>query len=218
MDKPDLFDIVILGGGRGSRFGGCDKGLLLLAGKPLIEHTIDRLRPTNNSLIISANRNLAFYQRYTSLVVSDSYGEYCGPLAGILAAQSHLRHEHTLIAPCDMPFLPVDIVHRLRPVLQASKQQICCVAHNQGIEPLVCMISNEVIGSLVTYLDSGQRSVLGWLKRQGFVTADYATQSKEFVNINSATQLAEAEKVLDRHPPRSADSKDLFLAPGFQQK
>ncbi|WP_253272426.1 NTP transferase domain-containing protein, partial [Chromobacterium subtsugae] len=49
---------LILAGGQGMRMGGQDKGWLELAGAPLIELTLARLRPqlANGELLISANR------------------------------------------------------------------------------------------------------------------------------------------------------------------
>ena len=48
---------VILAGGKARRMGGCDKGLQLLHGKPLIARVIERLRPQVGEIAINANRN-----------------------------------------------------------------------------------------------------------------------------------------------------------------
>ena len=67
---------VILAGGRGSRLGGVDKGLVPLHGRPLIEHVIDALRPQVGALLISANRNHDIYASYGYPVVADVMGDY----------------------------------------------------------------------------------------------------------------------------------------------
>lgn len=41
-----------------------DKGLLLLAGEPLIAHSIRWLQPQVAELLISANRHLDIYQQF----------------------------------------------------------------------------------------------------------------------------------------------------------
>lgn len=52
--------------------GGQDKGLLPLAGEPLIVHSIRRLQPQVAELLISANRNLAIYQTFGHRVIGDA--------------------------------------------------------------------------------------------------------------------------------------------------
>ncbi|HDO34129.1 MAG TPA: molybdenum cofactor guanylyltransferase MobA, partial [Chromatiales bacterium] len=63
---------LILAGGRARRMGGRDKGLIPLAGRPLVEHVLSALRPQVATLLISANRNLARYRRCGVPVLPDS--------------------------------------------------------------------------------------------------------------------------------------------------
>ena len=53
---------VVLAGGRATRMGGVDKGLQLLNGRPLWRHVADSLEPQVGRLVISANRNLEYWQ------------------------------------------------------------------------------------------------------------------------------------------------------------
>ena len=46
---------LVLDGGLGRRMGGADKGFVTLAGRPMLAHAIERLRPQCESLAISAN-------------------------------------------------------------------------------------------------------------------------------------------------------------------
>ena len=55
---------VILAGGRGSRLGGQDKGLLDWNGKPLVETLIDQLQKQRLDIVINANRNQDRYCAY----------------------------------------------------------------------------------------------------------------------------------------------------------
>ena len=48
------------------------KGLVELAGRPLVEHVLDALRPQVGTLVISANRHLDRYAAYGHQVVSDT--------------------------------------------------------------------------------------------------------------------------------------------------
>ena len=46
---------VILAGGQASRMGGGDKSLLPLAGKRVIDHVLERLRPQVAAMALNAN-------------------------------------------------------------------------------------------------------------------------------------------------------------------
>ena len=46
---------VILAGGLSRRMGGGDKGLRILAGRPILDHVIDRARPQVGPLVLNAN-------------------------------------------------------------------------------------------------------------------------------------------------------------------
>lgn len=62
---------VILAGGRATRMGGEDKGLVSIGGIALYQHVLARLRPQVASVAISANRNQARYQASGLPVIGD---------------------------------------------------------------------------------------------------------------------------------------------------
>ena len=55
---------VILAGGQGKRMGNQDKGLVMLANRPLIAHVISAFSPQVDSISISANQNISDYQNF----------------------------------------------------------------------------------------------------------------------------------------------------------
>ena len=73
--------------------GGKDKGLLKVAGKPLIEHVIAGLQPQVGSLIINTNRNLDSYKTYGIPMVVDSISGYHGPLIGMASCMCVVARE-----------------------------------------------------------------------------------------------------------------------------
>uniref|UniRef100_UPI0013A58EA9 NTP transferase domain-containing protein n=1 Tax=Aeromonas caviae TaxID=648 RepID=UPI0013A58EA9 len=78
---------VILAGGRATRMGGDDKGWVPLAGTPLIQHVLTRLRPQVDEVLINANRSQARY-RQLAPVIGDAQADFQGPLAGMLAGRA----------------------------------------------------------------------------------------------------------------------------------
>jgi len=104
---------LILAGGQARRMSGEDKGLVDLAGRPMVERVIEALRPQVGSLLLSANRNLDRYAAYGYPVVADELDGFQGPLAGVLSALRSVATEFMVAVPCDAPCLPPDLVQRL---------------------------------------------------------------------------------------------------------
>ncbi len=76
---------VVLAGGQSRRMGGGDKGLLELAGKPMLGHVIDRLAPQVGRMAINANGEPSRFAAFGLPVVADTVAGFVGPLAGVLA-------------------------------------------------------------------------------------------------------------------------------------
>jgi len=82
---------ILLAGGKSSRMCGGDKFLLPLAGRPILAHVIERLKPQVAELIISANGDPARFSAFGLPVVEDRLDFYAGPLAGIFAGLEWAR-------------------------------------------------------------------------------------------------------------------------------
>ena len=76
---------VILAGGLSTRMGGGDKPFLPLAGRPVLAHVIERLRPQADRLVINANGDPARFAAFGLPVIPDTVPGHPGPLGGILA-------------------------------------------------------------------------------------------------------------------------------------
>ena len=98
-----MISAVILAGGRGSRMGGINKGLVTLLGRPMIGHVIDRLSAQVASIIISANQDQQTYRAFGYPVIADVLPGSQGPLAGIYAAMTIMKTDWLACAPCDTP-------------------------------------------------------------------------------------------------------------------
>ncbi|MDH4189882.1 MAG: molybdenum cofactor guanylyltransferase, partial [Betaproteobacteria bacterium] len=108
---------IVLAGGQGRRMGGVDKGLQPLRGKPLVQWVIERLAPQVDEILVNANQNVEAYAGFGHPVVADDLGDFAGPLAGLHAGLKAARHALAVTVPCDSPFLPLDLVARLRDAL-----------------------------------------------------------------------------------------------------
>ncbi|HEY0295065.1 MAG TPA: molybdenum cofactor guanylyltransferase MobA [Bordetella sp.] len=184
---------LILAGGRGSRLREADKGWLMLAGLPLVDHVAQRLAPQVDTLLISANRNPERYAQYGQVLADDPlFGAWSGPLAGVAAGLRAWSGPWLVVAPCDTPFLPRDMAARLIDAAQARGAPLA-VARAAGRRHSVCMaLRTSLADDLRDYLQGGDRKVEHWQTRVGGVEADFDDAPHAFFNINTPEDLAAA--------------------------
>ena len=180
---------VILAGGKGTRIGG-NKGLQLLHGKALIDWVLDAIRPQSKEILINANTNKSEYATRGYHIIADHSPEHAGPLAGLQAALHSAQHEWVVCVPCDTPFLPGNLITRLRSAITPTTEAVVAIADGQR-QPIIALYRKSVLPKLDAYLDSGARKVGDWLNtlRVNEVVFD---DTAAFANINSLEELAMA--------------------------
>ncbi|WP_308495379.1 molybdopterin molybdotransferase MoeA [Duganella aceris] len=198
---------LILAGGRGTRMGRVDKGLQPFQGATLAAHVLRRLAPQAAAVVVNANRNLPQYQALAGVaaVVPDAMGGYEGPLAGLQTGLQHCATELLLTAPCDSPFLPLDLAERLYAAMQAegadlavavtmeSDEQDPAAAPYRQPHPVFSLLKADVLPQLDAYLATGARRMEGFFKtlRMAEVLFDDADA---FRNINTLQELQRHER------------------------
>lgn len=157
---------LILAGGAGRRMQNRDKGLIPWQGEPLVAHAARNLRPLVSRLLISCNRNLDHYCSFADDVIADDRGGYQGPLAGLEAASGQVSTPLLLVSPCDMPGVSPAVLARLRDALAEGRERELDAVYlsSGGREHYLCLaVRRAALAGLTAYLDSGGRSVRGWL-------------------------------------------------------
>lgn len=184
--------IVILAGGEGSRMGG-GKPLRKLGGRTLIQRALDRARGWSDDVRI-ALRSLEQAPAVDALVLMDD-PDVWGPLAGLASAFRAAREagrSHLLTLPCDMPFLPDDLVERLEREIGG---QLAALAMSDGqLHPVCGLWSVKAGEALGAYRAAGRRSLKGLAETVEFVAVEWPAGT--FPNINTPAELAEAERQL----------------------
>ena len=187
---------VILSGGRATRMGGVDKGLIPLQNQPLIQHVINRLQPQVDEILINANREIAQYEPFGFKVLQDENQNFAGPLAGMVLGLKHAKHDLVLSVPCDSPLLPLDLVARLHNGMLESRADIAVASSDGNAHPVFCLMKKSVLPSLIAFLDAGERKVSAWQKSQKYVEVDFTDCADAFVNLNTPQDLADLEQKL----------------------
>ncbi|MDS4022580.1 MAG: molybdenum cofactor guanylyltransferase MobA [Candidatus Competibacter sp.] len=185
---------VILAGGRAERMGGRDKGLLPLAGEPLIAHGIRWLRPQVMELLISANRNLEEYRGFGCRVVPDAEAErFRGPLAGVLAALRAATTPYVLTAPCDAPLPPPDYARRMLAALDRAGATTAVACAEGCWQPVFVLLPVGLADDLATWLAAGKSGAGDWLRRHQPARVEFPDWPELVRNVNTADDLARLE-------------------------
>ena len=182
---------LILAGGAGLRMGGADKGLLPWRDLPMAAHVAHRLRPQVARLLISCNRNRDYYATLGDATVIDSRRDFQGPLAGLEAVIPQATSTFLIIAPCDTPLLPLDLVERLLDPLLAAADGSTAIsyAHDGERSQYLCAaIRTGILPSLPIFLDEGHRAVRHWYARHRCAVVDFSDQADCFANVNHPDQ------------------------------
>ena len=179
-----------MAGGKGSRLGGQDKGLVSYQEKPLIQHVLDKITPQVGQIIINANRNQDEYAKFDYPVISDELSDFQGPLAGFLTGMRTSNTDYILTLPCDGPDLPDDLVSRLITALdEGEKGDSIVVAHDgERLQPVHALIPTTLIASLEGFLANGDRKIDLWYADNNMTTADFSDKPEVFFNINTEEQ------------------------------
>lgn len=198
---------LILAGGQSRRMGGGDKGLLDLGGRPMLQHVIGRLAPQVGRVVINANGDPARFAAFGLPVVADTISGFVGPLAGILAGlrwsqENAPEATHVASVSADAPFLPLDLVARLRSRLAdegaVTGAKIALAASGDEVHPVIGLWPVALADDLEAALGAGVRKVLAWTDRHGtlpvtfpFLAVD-GRQIDPFFNANTPEDLDEA--------------------------
>jgi molybdenum cofactor guanylyltransferase len=143
---------AVLHGGQSRRYGS-DKAQALLAGKPLIQHVIERIGPQVSRVVICGGP-----AHPTLLTLPDQPEAGLGPLAGLLAALDYgaaRRFSAVLSAPCDTPLLPQNLAARLSPGPSYART-------NDQDHPVLGLWPIRLAPALRAYLTSGERKAMTW--------------------------------------------------------
>ncbi len=184
---------IVLAGGMGRRMGGVDKGLVPLDGRPMVEHVLARLAPQVDDILVNANQNLERYAALGVAIVPDAIGGFAGPLAGLHAGLVASIRPYVVTVPCDSPFLPTDLVARLRAGLDARGAQLAVARTFDQPHPVFALVRHDVLPHLCAFLDGGGRKIDAWYAPLAPAIVDFADESA-FRNINTRDELDAAAR------------------------
>lgn len=202
-----MITIAIQAGGVSLRMGR-DKCLLPLAGKPMVEHVIDRVRGLGDEILITTNLPQDYAFTGVRLVGDTRPGT--GPLGGLHAALSAARGETVLMVACDMPLASRPLLEYL--LSRAPQGDVVIPRYGGEYEPLCAVYARRCLASVEAALESGQRRVVSFFPQVRVIAVDeaewssYDPEALTFFNVNTPQELADAERrMTDMDPGGGGD-------------
>ncbi|QFU09825.1 Molybdenum cofactor guanylyltransferase [Rhodobacteraceae bacterium THAF1] len=189
---------VILAGGRATRMGGGDKGRLMLGGRSILDHVIDRFAPQVPDMALNANGDPDRFADLRLPVIPDSLADHPGPLAGVLAGLDWAATKgatHIVTVAADTPFFPADLVPQLLLAAEAQGHPIALAATpdpERGIarHPTFGLWPVALRDDLRDALKDGTRKVVAWTDRHGTALAAFPVDRGDpFFNVNTPEDL-----------------------------
>lgn len=193
-----MLSVVIQAGGRSSRMGQ-DKGLVSLAGRPMIEHVLTRVAGLGDETIIVTNNPGAY--EYLGLRMATDEEPGAGALPGLHTALQAARGDTVLVLACDMPFVNRLLLEHL---LSYSGSADVVVPEWGGNYQTMHAIYNRkrTQRAVEQALAAGEQRMISFYPslRVQVVTPgairEHDPHGHSFFNVNTPDDLAEAERLL----------------------
>jgi molybdopterin-guanine dinucleotide biosynthesis protein A len=187
--------------------GGIDKALARLAGRPLLQHVIDRVAPQVGALVLSVESVRPELAHFGLPQLADPLPGHQGPLGGLLAAARHFAGSTRwlLLVPCDAPFLPGDLAARLQRCADEAGAQAAVVVSEGELQPTFSLWDPALLPVLEPAAGSGhQGGFKPFLQEVGAVHCAWtqvsapgaAAAPPPFFNVNDPADLERARRWL----------------------
>lgn len=193
---------VILAGGRSSRMGGQDKAYARLGGETLLERLAGRLAPQVGRLAVNAPSAQGGI-RSDLPRIPDLLAGHQGPLAGLHAGLSWARAQpaatHVATASVDTPFLPLDVVVRLRAASEAQGGSAALARSGGRLHPTCGLWPVSLFPALDAFMAAETtRKLTAFAAAAGYAAVDFDTVPFDpFFNVNTPDDLVRAQAILE---------------------
>ena len=198
---------VILAGGRGARMGGVDKGLVEVAGRPMVEHVLAAVERQAGAVAINANRSTERYARYGHPVVADRMDGFQGPLAGMASALATAATELVLVVPCDSPLVDASLGPRLHAALVERGADVAVAHDGDRMHPVFVLLRRAARAGLDDFLARGERRIDRWFAEEKTTVVDFSDLPEMFLNVNREEDRRRLEARLKARPESRPDEE-----------
>ena len=184
---------LILAGGKSSRMGGTDKGLLKINDEYLVCHLESLAKKYSNHVLVNVNRNINTYESLGLNVCKDFMDGFQGPLAGMYIGLKLAKTKYIITMPCDGPFVKKNYFQKMIEIEEGFNINVAY--DGDRIQPVYSLINCDLVDSLDQFLKTGQRKIDKWYSNCSTNQIDFSDDKKMFININDQNELKKYENI-----------------------
>lgn len=195
LDAPSKDNTLglVLAGGRATRMGGVNKGLVPFKDKPMAVWVIEALSQQTSTIWVSANRDEeAFMALGGSRVIRDVLKDFPGPLAALDSLNEASLPDTfawVLMVPCDVPLVPTDLLEHFQEAYGQQPGRAYIVSANGRQHNTIALIHRSVLSTVRAFLLRGDRKVGLWFAEQKQVVVPWDEKANCFENLNSLEDI-----------------------------
>ena len=185
-------DLVILAGGQARRMNGMNKLLQQFDDQIQLSKICQRFKPEVQHIWVNSHRDNSIYKSIEPDIkcFSDDQNGFFGPLMGMKSAWSHVLADHALFIPCDVTYIPNQVLTKLHRMLEKNPQAAAVYISMNGdaLYPF-CLLKRESLAVLEQQIAESKLSLRDCFKLLHTQTVAFQKQSLFCHSINSLDEL-----------------------------
>ncbi|OJU96488.1 MAG: molybdenum cofactor guanylyltransferase [Acinetobacter sp. 38-8] len=195
-------DLVILAGGQARRMNGMNKLLQQFDDQIQLSKICQKFKSEVQSIWVNSHRDSSIYKQIEPNVYcySDDQTGFLGPLMGMKSAWSYLQSDYALFIPCDVTYIPNQVLIKLhRALLKNPQALVAYVAINGDALYPFCLLKKESLPILQQQINTNKLSLRDCFKQLHAQSASFKKQSLFCHSINSLDELQQYKQMKAFH-------------------
>lgn len=191
-------DLVILAGGQARRMNGVNKLLQQFDDQIQLLKICEHFKTQVQQIWVNSHRDRSIYQQIEPDIqcYADDQQGFLGPLIGMKSAWSHVKADYVLFIPCDVTYIPNQVLVKLHRALHKNLQtQVAYVTINGDALYPFCLLKRESLSVLEQAIAENKLSLRDCFKQLNPQTVAFQKQSLFCHSINSLDELQQYKQM-----------------------
>ncbi|RPE31603.1 molybdenum cofactor guanylyltransferase [Acinetobacter sp. BIGb0102] len=191
-------DLVILAGGQARRMNGVNKLLQQFDDQIQLLKICEHFKTQVQQIWVNSHRDRSIYQQIEPDIqcYADDQQGFLGPLMGMKSAWSHVNADYVLFIPCDVTYIPNQVLVKLHRALHNTPQaQVAYVTMNGDALYPFCLLKRESLSVLEQAIAENKLSLRDCFKQLNAQTVTFQKQSLFCHSINSLDELQQYKQM-----------------------
>lgn len=178
---------------------GEDKGLVPLAGRPMIEHVLTRVAGLGDETLVTTNDPDSY--DFLDLPLAPDAEPGAGALPGLRTALKAAHGDTVLVLACDMPFVNRLLLEHM--LEQSSNADVVVPRWDDNYQTLHAVYNRKrTLRAVEQALAEGERRMISFYPQlrvhvvEPEQISQYDPKGRSFFNVNTPDELLEAERLL----------------------